>query len=118
VQRSLPGAAALGACCEVRSRCLGTVGVPWRAHAGRGRAERQRKGEGVRAFSSLSPRSHGQGPGRGVVESTERWSTATSGTPTSTNTYGGGVINSRVDFLKSGSQVFDEMPEPTQNSNF
>jgi hypothetical protein len=48
---------------EVRSRRRGTVGVLWRAHTGRKRAERQR-GKERGPFSSLSPGSLGQGPGR------------------------------------------------------
>jgi hypothetical protein len=49
----------------VRSWRQGTVGVPWRAHAGRDRAEGREKGEGVRAFSPLSSGSLGRGPSRG-----------------------------------------------------
>jgi hypothetical protein len=64
VQRSLPGAAALEACGEVRSRRLGTVGVPWRAHAGRCRAERQRERSGgpvlFLSFSRVSRAGSGQ----------------------------------------------------------
>jgi hypothetical protein len=39
---STPGAAALGVCWRGEVTASGTVGVLWRAHAGRKRAERQR----------------------------------------------------------------------------
>jgi hypothetical protein len=57
---------------DVRSRCLGTVGVLWRAHAGQKLAESRGKERGFRAVSSLSSMSHGRGLSRGDWGSTAR----------------------------------------------
>jgi hypothetical protein len=101
VQRSLPGAAALGACREGE---VTTSGHYRHALASSRRSEVCREAEGKGEGSGFFPpflSGLSDGVRAGSRDgSTAEGSMASSGTPTSTNTYGGGVINSGFDFTK------------------
>jgi hypothetical protein len=100
---------------EVRSWRRGTIGVPWRAHAGRCRAERQRERRGGPGCFSTFFRVPRPGSGQGGC-GVDRGELYAYGDELGRTKSASSTVE--LIFLKFASQVFDEMPERIQISNF